>query len=104
MMAYKTTILLSLLLVDLARSADLFNYGGTSGVDYGPEDWDEVSCNNVNTCVSCRWLQRNVSDTIETVILTIFVSYGYLAAWLARQTRRVGWLDSNRKQLPIMPD
>jgi hypothetical protein len=31
---------------------DTFNYRSTSGRDYGPNDWDEVSCNNLATCVS----------------------------------------------------
>jgi len=49
-MAHKTTILISLLAIDLAKAADLFNFGDTSGRDYGPADWDEVSCNNLDTC------------------------------------------------------
>jgi hypothetical protein len=34
------------------EAADLFNYGRTSGTDYGPDDWDKVSCGNVGSCVS----------------------------------------------------
>ena len=33
-------------------AADKFNYRDTSGTDYGPDDWDEVSCKRVGSCVS----------------------------------------------------
>ena len=39
---------------------DDFNYRKTQGRDYGPADWDEVSCNDLKTCVSlqcCRYLK-----------------------------------------------
>ena len=35
-----------------AVTADDFNYGYTSGNDYGPADWRKVECNNLETCVS----------------------------------------------------
>jgi hypothetical protein len=35
-----------------AEGADDFNYRKTQGRDYGPNDWDEVGCDNLATCVS----------------------------------------------------
>lgn len=32
--------------------ADNFNYDRTNGVDYGPDEWNKVRCNNLETCVS----------------------------------------------------
>lgn len=37
-------------LLGVVESQDKFNYGSTQGRDYGPRDWDEVSCNNLDTC------------------------------------------------------
>ena len=31
---------------------DLFNYRETDGNDYGPEDWDQVTCDDLEQCVS----------------------------------------------------
>ena len=46
---------LAFILVTLAQGTnaaeDDFNYRRTEGRDYGPADWDEVSCNNLKTCV-----------------------------------------------------
>lgn len=36
----------------LAANADKFNYHKTIGNNYGPADWDKVSCSNKDTCVS----------------------------------------------------
>lgn len=34
-------------------SADSFNYRHTeNGDEYGPAEWNKVSCNNLETCVS----------------------------------------------------
>jgi len=33
-------------------NADSFNYRFTKGDDYGPADWNKVSCGNLETCVS----------------------------------------------------
>jgi hypothetical protein len=33
------------------RDLDRFNYRGTDGTDYGPEDWDQVSCTDTETCL-----------------------------------------------------
>ncbi|EEC49975.1 predicted protein [Phaeodactylum tricornutum CCAP 1055/1] len=30
---------------------DRFNYRGTEGTDYGPEDWDQVSCSDTENCL-----------------------------------------------------
>ena len=72
-MALKISILLSLLILDLAKSADIFNYDQTSSRDYGPEDWDEVSCNNLNTCVSSGRLMIPYPGVACSVPLTIAV-------------------------------
>jgi hypothetical protein len=37
-----------------SRNDDLFNYRETKGHDYGPEDWEEVTCDDVTVCVSGR--------------------------------------------------
>ena len=34
------------------QGQDYFNYDATQGRDYGPPDWDEVSCSKVGQCVS----------------------------------------------------
>lgn len=33
-----------------AAQEDRFNYRETDGKDYGPEEWDKVSCNEVGEC------------------------------------------------------
>ena len=38
---------------------DLFNYDRTVGKSYGPEDWDEVSCNRLETCVSTYYVHSS---------------------------------------------
>jgi hypothetical protein len=35
-----------------SRNDDLFNYRKTEGRDFGPEDWNEVTCDDVTVCVS----------------------------------------------------
>ena len=49
-------LVLSLALLRSAYSSnsDLFNYRETVGTDYGPEDWDKVTCDNVTECVSAN--------------------------------------------------
>ena len=40
-------------LVGVESNDDLFNYRSTSGNDYGPTDWRQVSCDSgVGKCVS----------------------------------------------------
>jgi hypothetical protein len=34
----------------LLVAEDRFNYGYTTGDDFGPYDWDEVSCNRLGEC------------------------------------------------------
>lgn len=47
-------LLASSLLVQ-GQNTDLFNYEGTrdweEGKDYGPRDWDQVECDDVEKCV-----------------------------------------------------
>eukprot|EP00934_Nitzschia_sp_Nitz4_P001807 Nitzschia sp. Nitz4//scaffold177_size45885//17105//21005//NITZ4_007204-RA/size45885-augustus-gene-0.5-mRNA-1//-1//CDS//3329539052//1807//frame0 len=48
MMRVPASILL--LLPSCLAAQDLFNYDSTSGTDYGPEQWNKVSCNDLETC------------------------------------------------------
>lgn len=34
-----------------ANNSDRFNYRETLGNDYGPEDWNKVTCTNLDTCL-----------------------------------------------------
>jgi hypothetical protein len=45
---------LVMLLQTEAQDDDLFNYIGTDEANrnFGPEDWDQVGCDNVGVCVS----------------------------------------------------
>jgi hypothetical protein len=52
-MATCTMKLLFLLLSAVAAQNDhLFNYGETEDGNFGPEDWDKVACDDLDTCVS----------------------------------------------------
>jgi hypothetical protein len=55
----RSCLITALLHVVHSRNDDLFNYRGTKGHDYGPEDWEEVTCDDVTVCVSgttdCRF-------------------------------------------------
>ena len=35
---------------DDASNWDTFNYDQTNGNDFGPSDWDQVRCSNLETC------------------------------------------------------
>lgn len=48
----KVAALVFVALAQCGQAADDFNYRETNGRDYGPKDWDEVSCNNLSGCVS----------------------------------------------------
>jgi hypothetical protein len=41
-----------MLLAASSVNSDSFNFRETSGDDYGPEDWDRVRCDDLETCVS----------------------------------------------------
>lgn len=45
---------LAALILDVVdgNNRDRFNYDKTDGRDYGPEDWRQVSCDDVGQCVS----------------------------------------------------
>jgi hypothetical protein len=45
-------LLLATISIRPTQAGDLFNYRETDGIDFGPSDWNEVSCNDVNQCVS----------------------------------------------------
>ena len=49
----KMKLLLIVLPAIAAQNDDLFNYGSTDGSNFGPEDWDQVACDDLATCVSC---------------------------------------------------
>jgi hypothetical protein len=51
---------------------DTFNYRGTSGNDYGPNDWDDVSCNNLGTCVSCEVSTDAMATHVKFILNSIF--------------------------------
>lgn len=51
-MKYKASVLWGLVLAVFAD--DTFNYDSTSGSDFGPEDWNEVDCDELETCVSLK--------------------------------------------------
>jgi hypothetical protein len=44
--------LLSYYTAALVTADSSFNYDETSGDNYGPEDWDKVECDELETCVS----------------------------------------------------
>jgi hypothetical protein len=46
---YVLTVYVATLVVN---ADDTFNYDRTEGNNYGPEDWDRVSCDNLGDCVS----------------------------------------------------
>ena len=50
----KQILVLSIALVHHVKgnNNDLFNYRETDDNDYGPEDWDQVTCDDVEICVS----------------------------------------------------
>ncbi len=43
-------LLLSILDVLHGNTEDRFNYRGTVGTDFGPEDWNDVECDDVGEC------------------------------------------------------
>lgn len=54
MMMQPLHLWLLLLTATLGFNDDLFNYGESDldNRNYGPEDWDQVTCDDVTTCVS----------------------------------------------------
>ena len=50
----RNSLLALLLLPQVAwtRNDDRFNYRETVGRDFGPEDWNRVTCDDVTQCVS----------------------------------------------------
>ena len=48
-------LLIALPVIVRSQNTDLFNYDGTrsweSGMDYGPKDWDQVECDDLEECV-----------------------------------------------------
>eukprot|EP00548_Thalassiothrix_antarctica_P003227 CAMPEP_0194129910 /NCGR_PEP_ID=MMETSP0152-20130528/1095_1 /TAXON_ID=1049557 /ORGANISM="Thalassiothrix antarctica, Strain L6-D1" /LENGTH=886 /DNA_ID=CAMNT_0038824291 /DNA_START=312 /DNA_END=2973 /DNA_ORIENTATION=- len=43
-------LLLAIIQFGDSNDTDRFNYRGTSGTDYGPEEWDEITCTNPGEC------------------------------------------------------
>lgn len=56
----RTTLKYALAFSVLSRAGvlaeDTFNYRGTDGDSYGPEDWNQVGCDDLATCVSQKRL------------------------------------------------
>ena len=51
-------------------AADTFNYGETQGTDYGLKDWDQVSCCDLETCVSKK--DVNLLDREKCLFMVCF--------------------------------
>ena len=52
MMAAVVALFMSMGIVKVqANNTDWFNYRQTAGNDFGPKDWDHVSCDDVSECL-----------------------------------------------------
>ena len=56
---------------------DLFNYRGTDeeGRDFGPRDWEEVDCDDLETCVSseCRRSRIGRNEAYPHLLRSFFI-------------------------------
>jgi hypothetical protein len=57
---------------------DTFNYQATSGRNYGPSDWNDVSCNDLDTCVSCEVSTDAMATLVKFILNNIFRCCLYL--------------------------
>jgi hypothetical protein len=48
----QVALALSSYIAALVAADSKFNYDETSGDNYGPQDWDKVDCDELETCVS----------------------------------------------------
>jgi hypothetical protein len=53
-------LLAALPLSSWGQNTDLFNYRETDGNDYGPRDWEEVECDDLDECVSMSRARFNL--------------------------------------------
>jgi len=60
--------------------ADDFNYGYTSGDNYGPAEWNKVECNDLDSCVS-------------TIIIVINKTATLTKPWMSTQYLQANWYD-----------
>jgi len=66
------------------QNLDQFNYRTTVNNDYGPEDWEEVSCPDESSCVSTKWCCGYFNKFKASATHFFFFDELRLAAWLAR--------------------
>ena len=70
------------------QNDDLFNYRGTDGNDYGPRDWDQVQCDDLESCVRPWYNMLHSSNAIISLtLLSLFPQYG----WPEKFPWAVGW-------------
>ena len=50
-MSFKHCAILTIIFLGTVDSQDTFNYRETEGRDWGPTQWNRVTCNNLKTCV-----------------------------------------------------
>jgi hypothetical protein len=52
--------------VATVNANDTFNYNGTNitSRSFGPADWKNVTCNDVETCVSCNVMKHSIIATV----------------------------------------
>jgi hypothetical protein len=71
-----TTATLVLLGFGTVNAEDTFNYYGTTKRSFGPADWKNVTCTNVETCVSWKMTLHSVITIVlsaANVYLTFFL-------------------------------
>lgn len=90
---------LLLLTATLGFNDDLFNYGESDldNRNYGPLDWDQVTCDDVTTCVSslfCSSVEKVSLFHPPRMILTLTTP---IADWLARWLGNSTGLDIGRE-------
>lgn len=82
-------VLLLLLSSVTAQNDDLFNYGSTNGRNFGPEDWDQVACDDLETCVRSYHIRDPVALCCNChchlLILSSHLIYIYIYNIIHRQ-------------------
>ena len=94
-MKFKPSFLLSssfLVQAIQARNDDQFNYRGTdsnpsgNGNDYGPAQWEKVTCDNIETCVSQKIPLTSIKTTSSfntSMWSHNFPNFPVLLAWIS---------------------
>ena len=93
-------LLLSIAVVGLSRNDDRFNYRETVGRDFGPMDWNRVTCDNVDRCVSA-W-SRNISVFASPCCHCTCVLTFSCLAWIPGRLDAWSWLATGSKQLSLV--